>query len=87
VATWTDTLVLEVGGVVDFETVGEVLKNEALVALEVTTVERLILGSSLSSLLCVTIQYDCMSQGLQSRPTEGFHSWNFSGVTTRERTK
>lgn len=73
-ATWTDKLVLEVIVGLDLYIVTEVPKNEALVVLESTTVERLILGSSLSSLLCVTIQYDCKSQGLQSRPTEGFHS-------------
>jgi hypothetical protein len=36
----------------------------------------------LSSFFCVTMQYDVKSHhGVQSRPIEGFHSWNSAGET------
>ncbi|KAH8622082.1 hypothetical protein IG631_23188 [Alternaria alternata] len=35
---------------------------------------------SVSILSCVRTQYDWKSQGLQSRPTKGFHLWNSSGL-------
>jgi hypothetical protein len=51
--------------------------------LVVVTLEEVVVVLVLSSRLCVTMQYDCQRQGVQSRPTEGFHSWNSAGVTER----
>jgi hypothetical protein len=72
----TKTLVLELTGAMN-----DGPRDEVLVVLEITTEEEALAAFTTSSLLCVTIQYDCQSHGEPSSPTEGFHSWNCSGVT------
>jgi hypothetical protein len=64
-----------------FQAVGEGAREIALAVLEAVAEDEVVVGFTLSSLLCVTIQYDCQRHGVQSRPTEGFHSWNCPGVT------
>jgi hypothetical protein len=59
---------------VRFQVVGDGAREEVIVVPVIITEEEPTVVLLLSSLLCVTIQYDCHLQGLQSSPTEGFHS-------------
>jgi hypothetical protein len=62
--------------------VGEGPKDDAVVVLEMVAEGVGVVVLRLSSFFCVTTQYDCQSHhGVQSRPTEGFHSWNSAGET------